>query len=109
MRRWNEDGAARRAASRRWRSAARRLAQLVREAALGSVVGVMAGGAAAGFLVSLDWVTRTRDHHHWLLFGLPLAGFATGLAYHAWGATAAAGSTLILDEINEPRAWIPRR
>ena len=57
---------------------------------LGAASGVLAGFASAGFLESLDWATRTREHHSWLLFLLPLAGLATGLAYH-YGAGRAVG------------------
>jgi H+/Cl- antiporter ClcA len=77
--------------------------------ALGAVSGVLAGLASAGFLESLDWATRTREHHGWLLFLLPLAGLATGLAYHYGAGRAVAGNNLLLDEIHEPRAWVPRR
>ncbi len=87
----------------------RLLGHLVRWTALGSVVGVLAGASAAGFLVTLDWATETREEHGWLLFLLPVAGFVVGLAYHRLGSTSAGGNNLILDEIHERRAWIPRR
>ena len=38
-----------------------------------------------------------------------LAGLLIGIAYHHRGKGSAAGNNLILDEIHEPRAWIPRR
>jgi H+/Cl- antiporter ClcA len=73
------------------------------------VVGVVSGLAGAGFLVSLDAVTDLRLDRPWLLAGLPLAGLVTGLVYHHLGGAAARGSNLILDEIHEPTAWVPRR
>jgi H+/Cl- antiporter ClcA len=76
---------------------------------LGAASGVLAGLASAGFLESLDWATRTRQDHGWLLFLLPVAGLATGLAYHYGAGRAVAGNNLLLDEIHEPRAWVPRR
>jgi H+/Cl- antiporter ClcA len=76
---------------------------------LGVVVGVLAGLSSAGFLASLGWVTDVRIAHPWLLWLLPVAGFAVGLAYHLAGGRAVAGNDLILDEIHEPRAWLPRR
>src|SRR5262249_10853781 len=76
---------------------------------LGAASGILAGLASAGFLESLDWATRTRQHHGWLLFLLPVAGFAVGLAYHYGAGRAVAGNNLLLDEIPEPRAWVPRR
>lgn len=82
---------------------------LGRWVALGSVVGTLAGLAGAGFLVTLQWATDTREVHGWLLWLLPLGGFVVGAAYHHGGGRAAAGNNLILDEIHEPTAWIPRR
>jgi H+/Cl- antiporter ClcA/predicted RNA-binding protein with PUA-like domain len=88
---------------------ARLIAHLVRWVVLGAVVGVLAGAASSGFLESLSWATRTRETHPWLLFGLPLAGFAVGLAYHYGGGRSAGGNNLIIDEIHDPQAWVPRR
>lgn len=87
----------------------RPVSHLARWVALGAVVGVLAGVASAAFLEALDWATRTRETYSWLLFGLPLAGFAVGLAYHYGGGRAAAGNNLIIDEIHDPQAWVPRR
>jgi hypothetical protein len=41
-------------------------------------VGLLAGSASALFLWSLDHVTQTRWDHPWLLWLLPVAGFAVG-------------------------------
>ena len=87
----------------------RLLGHLLRWTALGAVVGVLAGLASAGFLESLSWATAAREAHPWLLFGLPLAGFAVGLAYHYGGGRAGGGNNLIIDEIHDPQAWVPRR
>jgi H+/Cl- antiporter ClcA len=87
----------------------RLVGHLARWIVLGAVVGVLAGLSSAAFLVSLDWVTRLRIDHPWLLWLLPVAGFAVGLAYHFGAGRAAAGNNLIIDEIHEPTAWIPRR
>lgn len=85
------------------------VAHLARWIALGAVVGVLAGAASAAFLESLSWATRARTDHPWLVFLLPLAGFAVGLAYHYGGGRAAEGNNLIIDEIHDPQAWVPRR
>jgi H+/Cl- antiporter ClcA len=82
---------------------------LLRWTALGSVVGVLAGASSAFFLVTLDWATETRLEHPWLLFLLPVAGFVVGLAYHHGAGRASLGNNLIIDEIHEPKDWIPRR
>jgi H+/Cl- antiporter ClcA len=72
-------------------------------------VGVLAGLAGAFFLVTLDLATEARLDHPWLLWLLPVAGLATGLAYHHLGGEAARGTNLILDEIHRPTSWVPRR
>jgi H+/Cl- antiporter ClcA len=82
---------------------------LVRWTVLGSVVGVLAGLSSAFFLVTLDWATEARLEHPWVLFLLPVAGFAVGAAYHHGAGRAAAGNNLIIDEIHDPNDWIPRR
>lgn len=76
---------------------------------LGAISGVLAGLSSAGFLWTLDHVTEFRVDHPWLLWFLPFAGLAVGMAYHYVGHTSSGGNNLILDEIHEPRAWVPRR
>jgi len=86
--------------------------RVVRIAAAYGVVAVMAalvGSASAFFLWSLDAVTLVRFDNPWLLWLLPLAGLAVGLVYHHFGGTAARGQDLLIDEIHEPGAGVPRR
>ncbi|HWJ98833.1 MAG TPA: chloride channel protein [Acidimicrobiales bacterium] len=82
---------------------------LVRWCALGSLVGVAAGLSSAFFLWTLDKVTEFRLEHGWLILLLPAAGFVIGFVNHRWGGTSSGGNNLIIDEIHEPRAWIPKR
>jgi H+/Cl- antiporter ClcA len=76
---------------------------------LASLVGALAGTASAGFLVSLEWVTRWRDAHPWALALLPVGGLLVGLAYHQFGNRVVKGNNLILDEIHSPSETIPLR
>lgn len=85
------------------------LGHLARWIVLGGVVGVLAGASSAAFLESLRWATDARGDQPWLLWLLPVAGLVVGLVYHEYGGRAAAGNNLIIDEIHEPTAWIPRR
>jgi H+/Cl- antiporter ClcA len=85
------------------------LAHVVRWTLLGAAVGALAGLSSAAFLESLSWVTNTRLEHGWLLYLLPLAGLVIGLAAHRFGGRAAGGTVLIIDEIHQPTAWVPRR
>ncbi len=50
-----------------------------------------------------------RLEHGWLLYLLPAAGLAVGLAYHHLGGRSGGGNSLIIEEIHQPIAWVPRR
>jgi H+/Cl- antiporter ClcA len=73
------------------------------------LIGVIAGFGSAGFLHSLDWATRTRLAHPWLLYLLPVAGLAMGAAYHYGGGRSAHGMGLVFDEIHDPLTHLPAR
>lgn len=68
--------------------------------ALGTVVGILAGLAAAVFLILLAWATTTREENLWLLAALPVAGFAVGATYHYVGGRSAEGNNLIIDSVH---------
>lgn len=85
------------------------VAHLLRWITLGSASGVLAGVSSAVFLKALDWATRTRLEHGWLVWLLPAAGFVMGFGYWKLAGRAAEGNALIIDEIHEPQAWVPRR
>lgn len=91
------------------RSQAAVVADLLRWIGLGLLVGVLGGLASAAFLASLRWATEAFDTHDALLWFLPLAGLAIGLAYHHGGGRARRGNDLIIDEIHDPTDWVPRR
>ncbi|MBO9602505.1 MAG: voltage-gated chloride channel family protein [Novosphingobium sp.] len=67
------------------------------------------GTLCAAFLWSLDAVTRLRFAFPWLLYGLPLGGFAVGLLYHWMGRSVEAGNNLIVEQIHEPGGGVPLR
>lgn len=86
------------------------LRQLARWIVLGALSGVLAGLSSWVFLKGLEKVTRFRvDGRQWLVFLLPLAGLAMAALYHYLGGRSHEGSNLLLDEIHEPTAWVPRR
>lgn len=76
---------------------------------IGTLVGTLAGTASAIFLYSLEWATSTRVLNGWLIWLLPVAGFAMGWTYHRYGSSAALGNNLVIDEVNRARARIPMR
>lgn len=85
------------------------LPQLGKWLLIALVVAALAGTASAGFLESLDWATRTRESHRWLLWCLPLAGFVVGWVYMRFGKDVEGGNNLIIEEIHDPRQTIPLR
>lgn len=67
------------------------------------------GSLCAGFLWSLERVTALRFANPDLLYGLPLAGMAVGLAYFWIGQPAEGGNNLIVEQIHAPGAGVPLR
>jgi H+/Cl- antiporter ClcA len=91
---------------RRWLQAQ----TLARWIVLGALAGLLAGVSSWCFLRGLDRVIHFRqDGRQWLVYLLPLAGLAMGVMYHYLGGRSSRGSNLLLDEIHEPTAWVPRR
>lgn len=72
-------------------------------------IGAAAGTASAGFLASLSFVTALRQANPLIILGLPLAGFAVGLAYHRLGKDVEGGNNLLIDTIHEPGERVPFR
>lgn len=72
-------------------------------------LGIATGSASAFFLWSLDALTRVRFANPWLLWLLPAGGFAVGWIYRHYGKTSAGGNNLLIDEIHQPGAGVPRR
>lgn len=85
------------------------LRQLIQWTLLALPVGVLAGSASALFLWALDRATTLRWENPWLLYLLPVAGFAVGWMYLRFGRRSEAGNNLIMDEIHEPGGGVPGR
>ncbi|MDN2672343.1 voltage-gated chloride channel family protein [Janthinobacterium sp. SUN026] len=85
------------------------LKHLLKWLLLASVVAVLAGSASAAFLFALDWATRTRLAHAWLIWLLPVAGFVVGWLYLRYGSSVEGGANLLIDEIHDPKKIIPLR
>ncbi len=90
-------------------SHARDLAHLIRWTLLALPVALVAGSATAFFLWALDLATRMQWDHPGLLWGLPFAGVAVGLAYHYLGKGSDKGNNLLIDEIHQPGGGVPAR
>jgi H+/Cl- antiporter ClcA len=72
-------------------------------------IGLSVGSASAGFLYSLEWATRWREDHLWIIALLPLGGLLIGLLYHYAGREAERGNNLLIDTVHDPGRSIPFR
>ena len=76
---------------------------------LATLVAAMSGSASSFFLAALEWATRWREGHPWIIALLPVGGLAIGLMYHFLGQRVEGGNNLIIDEIHDPKNVIPAR
>lgn len=76
---------------------------------IASLVAALAGTASAFFLFALDAATAWRQQHAWIIWLLPLAGFAVGWVYLRFGRAVEAGNNLLIDEIHDPKQVVPLR
>jgi H+/Cl- antiporter ClcA len=76
---------------------------------IASAVAALAGSASAFLLYALDAVTAWRETHPWIIWLLPLAGFAVGWIYLHLGRSVEAGNNLLIDEIHDPKQVVPLR
>jgi H+/Cl- antiporter ClcA/PII-like signaling protein len=67
------------------------------------------GSLVALFLVSLDQATVLRFEYPWLIYLMPVAGFAMVWTYGRFGGKADGGNNLLIDQIHEPGGGIPLR
>jgi H+/Cl- antiporter ClcA len=86
-----------------------RLRAVLRWAAILVPVAVIVGSTSAFFLGALDTVTRFRFAHPGFLFLLPIGGLFVGALDQIYGKSASGGNHLLMDEIHQPGAGVPRR
>ena len=85
------------------------LKYLIRWTLISIPVAVAIGSMVALFLWLLNLATHFRFAHTWLLYLLPAAGLVVHLLYKWYGQSAERGNNLIIDEIHEPGAGVPKR
>ena len=76
---------------------------------IAGLIAVLSGTASALFLFALDLATNWRVAHRWIIWLLPLAGFAVGWIYLKLGSSVEAGNNLLIDEIHDPQKVVPLR
>lgn len=74
---------------------------------LSVVVAICVGTSSAIFLAALEFATNYREHHYYLIFLLPVAGFVIGYSFYRWGGEINPGNNLIIDNIHNPKKVIP--
>lgn len=67
------------------------------------------GSVSALFLWTLERATEARWEQPWLIFLLPVAGFASAALYHRFGRLVEGGNNLLVDEIHSPGGGVPPR
>jgi H+/Cl- antiporter ClcA len=82
---------------------------LIRWTLISIPVAIAIGSMVALFLWLLTWAIHFRFAHTWLLYLLPLAGVVIHLLYKLYGQSAERGNNLIIDEIHQPGAGVPKR
>lgn len=85
------------------------VSSLVRRLVIAAPVGVVGGLLSAGFLRALEWTERTRSANDRLVWFLPLAGFAVGLAYWKAGSSVAGGNAMLFDRVENGDRDVPFR
>ncbi|MFD0793184.1 voltage-gated chloride channel family protein [Mucilaginibacter litoreus] len=85
------------------------LSYLIRWTLISIPVSVAIGSMVALFLWLLNWAIHFRFAHTWLLYLLPVAGVIIHLLYKLYGQSAERGNNLIIDEIHQPGAGVPKR
>jgi len=71
--------------------------------------GALTGLASYAFLEALDWATRTRIAHGWLLWLLPAVGLAVGAAYFYLGGRAKGGTPAVIEQSHLFTHGVPAR
>lgn len=73
------------------------------------LVAAMAGTASAFFLFALDWAAGTRSTHVWLVWLLPLGGFAVGWLYWRFGREVDGGVSVLITQTRTQTKIVPLR
>jgi H+/Cl- antiporter ClcA len=71
------------------------------------ICGLVIGSSTALFLFSLDQLTQWRESNLWIIYGLPIIGFAIGAMYFYIGGETKKGNNLLLEEHQDPQAKVP--
>jgi len=74
-----------------------------------AIGGILTGLISWSFLRGLDWATRTRLAHGWLLYLLPVTGLVVGAVYFYWAGHAKGGTPYVIEQGNVFTHGVPAR
>ena len=74
-----------------------------------AIGGALTGLISFAFLRALDWATRTRIAHGWLVWFLPLVGLVVAAAYFYWGGRAKGGTPAVIEQAHTFTHGVPSR
>lgn len=74
-----------------------------------AIGGALTGLISYAFLRSLDWATRTRLAHGWLVWLLPVCGLVVGAVYFYKGGRAKGGTPAVIEQANVFGHGVPAR
>jgi len=80
-----------------------------RVALFAAIGGGLTGLISYAFLRSLDWATRTRVAHGWLVWLLPLVGLIVAAVYFYWGGRAKGGTPAVIEQTHTFTHGVPAR
>lgn len=81
----------------------------LRSALPATLVGALCGCASALFLWLLERVTAFREAHDWLVYALPIAGYAMGAAYERFGGGSPSSVNRVIDAVHGQPQMLPTR
>jgi H+/Cl- antiporter ClcA len=87
----------------------RQVRALLKWAAVVTPMAIVVGSLVALFLWALDEATALRFDYPWLIYAMPVAGFAMVFVYGRFGGAVEGGNNLIVDQIHEPDGGVPLR
>lgn len=69
-------------------------------------IGIAVGSLSAFFLVALDWVTKLRENHFFIVLSLPIGGLIIGWTYYYLEFGVEGGSNRLITEMASPKERI---
>lgn len=73
------------------------------------LIGVISGVSSSLIFACFDLANKVRGVYPWLIYFLPFIGLMLGYLFYYYGTPIEKGTHLLIDEIHQPKAFIPKR